>query len=275
MKYSIKFYKGCRMLSKADEIIIPYTEKNPQLLKFAKKYKKARIVADCTSLAEEEFLNSIDIFKLASKDGEFAVMLNYSQKSVLHDLDESNVKYFFADRVNTIDKLTGFIKLGVSDVYITDELGFYLAEIAQRCHDNNVNIRVYPNVAQSSSEIPGDTFKYFYIRPEAIPQYESYVDYLEFFGPLDRQSVLFKIYKEQQWLGSLNTLIIGLDTEIPNICIVPYFDSARTNCKKRCSTNQSCEVCSNIKSLAKVLEQKDFGITTERKRMDKGIKDED
>ena len=115
-------------------------------------------------------------------------------------------------------------------------------------------------------------FKYFYIRPEDVSVYEPYVDYFEFFGKLDRQAVLYKIYKEGQWLGSLNELIGGLKNEIPNVCIVPYFGTARVGCGKRCSYNKSCEVCSNIKNLAKVLESKDFGITTERKKIDEGMK---
>lgn len=269
MKYSIKFYNGCRMLSKADEISIIYSEKDAQLLKFAKKYKNARIVADCANLSQEDFMESLEIFKTASKNFNFAVRLNFTQKNFLPDLNENMIKYFFADKANTLDKLVGFINLGVSDVYIADELGFYLAEIAQRCHDNGVSVRVFPNVAQSSSLMKGDTFKYFYIRPEDVDIYEPYVDYMEFFGPVDRQSILFKIYKEGQWLGSLNTLIIGLDKEIPNTCIVPYFGQARVKCKKRCLSNQSCEVCNNIINLAKVLENRDFGITKERKRIDK------
>lgn len=274
MKYSIKFYKGCQVLAEADEISIVYSEKDAQLLKFAKKYKNTRIVADCTLLSQEDFVESLEIFKTASKNFNFAVKLNFAQKNFLPDLNENMIKYFFVDRANTLDKLIGFINLGVSDVYIADELGFYLAEIAQRCHDNGVSVRVFPNVAQSSSLIKGDTFRYFYIRPEDVSIYEPYVDYMEFFGPIDRQSVLFKIYREEQWLGSLNTLILGLEKEIPNTCIVPYFGQARVKCRKRCSINQSCEVCNNIINLAKVLEDKDFGITTERKRIDKRMEKE-
>ena len=270
MKYSIKFYKGCRMLSKVDEISIIYDKKDAQILKFGKKYKNARIVADCTSLTYEELLDNIEIFKTASNNFEFVVKINYEQKDILPDLTDNMIKYFFADHVNTVDKLRGFINLGVSDIYVIDELAFSLGKIAPMCHDNKVNIRVFPNVAQSSTSIPNDTFKNFFIRPEDISAYEDYVDYCEFWGPLDRQSVLFKIYKEGQWLGSLNTLILGLEREIPNTCIVPYFGRARVNCDKRCAYGK-CEVCSNIKDLADVLEHRDFGITTERKRMDERI----
>ena len=275
MKYSIKFYNGCRVLKDVDEISIIYSEKDAQLLKFAKKYKNARIVADCTALPQDSFIESLEIFETASKNFDFAVKIDFSQKDFIPNLKENAIKYFFVNKANTLDKLVGFIDLGVSDVYVADELGFYLAEIAQRCHDHGVSVRVYPNVAQSSSATKGDTFKYFYIRPEDVDIYEPYVDYMEFFGSIDRQSVLFKIYKEGQWLGSLNTLILGLEKEIPNTCIVPYFGQARVGCRKRCLSNQNCEVCNNIIGLAEVLENKDFGITSERKRIDKRIEEEE
>ena len=272
MKYSINYYKGCRYLNKTDEIMIDYSEKDTALLKFVKKYDAPRIVVNCTQISEEDLLGSIDLFKVASKMKAFAVLLRFEQKKYLPDLAENNIKYFFTEHVNTIDKLNSLIQLGVSDVYITDELGFCLKDVGIICHENKVNVRVYPNIAQSTGKVDGDTFKYFYIRPEDVSIYEPYVDYFEFFGKLDRQAVLYKIYKEGQWLGSLNELIGGLKDEIPNVCIVPYFGTARVGCGKRCSYNKSCEVCSNIKNLAKVLESKDFGITTERKKIDEGMK---
>ena len=270
MKYSIRYYKGCRMLDKADEISIVYTERDPQLLKFIKKHKNARVVADCTTLDTETILDSIDIFKLAGANSEFAIKLVYSQREVLDKLKEESIKFFFEEHINTFDKLIGFINLGVSDVYITDELGFNIVKASKIAHEKGVLIRVFPNVAQVSSEngVPGDTFKFFYIRPEGVEFYESYVDYMEFFGPLDRQSVLLKIYKEGQWLGPLNSLIIGLDTEILNTSIVPYFDKARVECRKRCLENGSCVVCQTIQDLGEILEEKDLGIMSKRKRME-------
>lgn len=45
--------------------------------------------------------------------------------------------------------LIGLIKCGVSELYITDSLGFEIIKVAEIAHSKDVKIRVYPNVAQS------------------------------------------------------------------------------------------------------------------------------
>lgn len=37
----------------------------------------------------------------------------------------------------------------VSDIYIVEELGFDLINVANVLHKNNINVRIFPNVAQS------------------------------------------------------------------------------------------------------------------------------
>ena len=42
-----------------------------------------------------------------------------------------------------------------------------------------------------------NTFQQFYIRPDAVQLYEEFVDVFEFFGPLDKQPVLYDIYYDE------------------------------------------------------------------------------
>lgn len=44
----------------------------------------------------------------------------------------------------------GLVKLKVKDIYIVNELGFELDKIAEIAHKENINIRIIPNIAQSS-----------------------------------------------------------------------------------------------------------------------------
>ena len=90
--------------------------------------------------------------------------------------------------------LNGMIRYGVSDVYIVNEFAFYLPQIKKNCGDE-VKIRVFPNVSQSTDKLHVlPTVTSFFIRPEDIPFYEEYVDVCEFFGTVDRNEVLYKIY---------------------------------------------------------------------------------
>ena len=94
--------------------------------------------------------------------------------------------------------------------------------------------------------------------------YEDLIDIYEFFGPLDKQDVLYDIYSTSRWLGDLNNIILGLDESIDNLTIVPHFGQARTGCNKRCAYN-SCNICGMVKEVADSLKSKDIGMKHERR----------
>ena len=156
---------------------------------------------------------------------------------------------------NTKDELLGYIQLGVSDVYIGDNLGFELDKVAEIAHQNNVQIRVFPNVAQSSwKETPG--LKKFFIRPEDVTFYSDYVDVFEFWGTnLKKQEIFYKIYSKQEWFGSLNEIIYELNEELDSRYIIPRFAEKRIRCKKECLKGGKCQICDRIKELSHTLEE--------------------
>ena len=257
MKFAIKFYQGCRTLTNADEIIIQYNEKNPNLIKFVQEYKdNQRIIVNITELVDIE--DNLNIFEAAYKaHPQFAILLSYKQG--VTDIAEMNIPFFFIEGASNMDDVMGMLHLGVTDLYVMNELAFNIKSISEYCHNNNVAVRVYPNVAQSSTNFSINTFTKFFIRPEAVKIYEPYVDVFEFFGPLDRQAVLYDIYCDERWLGLLNEIIIGLDKDINNQTIVPYFDVIRTNCRKMCGV-EKCNTCKAVENFSKTLKIKEIGI---------------
>ena len=96
MKFAIKFYRGCRTLQKADEIIIRYNEKSASLIDFVQKWEEhQRIIIDITEL-ETPIEECLTIFEEARKlHKEFAVLLSYNQNYV--DLAEMNIPFFFIE----------------------------------------------------------------------------------------------------------------------------------------------------------------------------------
>ena len=264
MKFAIKFYQGCRTLTKADEIIIRYTEKSANLIDFVQKWgEHQRIIVDITELSTP-IEQSLAIFEEAKKaHKEFAILMSCTQDCV--DLAEMNIPYFFIEGVNCLDDLESQVRLGVSDVYILNELGFNLEKISDFCHKNNVQIRAYPNVAQSAAKLPTNELSKFFIRPDAVQLYEDYVDVFEFFGPLDKQPVLYDIYRDERWLGNLNEVILGLNRVVNNQTIMPYFDTSRIKCNKRCNLSK-CDICTAVEDLCKTLEEKGLGLTRKKAR---------
>jgi hypothetical protein len=60
------------------------------------------------------------------------------------------MKFYFNIYVKDWDTLHGLINEGVSDIFIVEEMGFQLVDAAAIAHEAKVQIRIFPNVAQSS-----------------------------------------------------------------------------------------------------------------------------
>ena len=145
-------------------------------------------------------------------------------------------------------------ELGASDIYVTGALGFYLDKL-QPFRDK-VKLRVFPNIAQSTrgtTKLLPQLIK-FYIRPEDIELYQDYIDVLEIFPCKDRTTVIYEIYKRQQWLGKLSDIIMDLDNDIDNDVISPYFALHRIKCHQDCLLDR-CTLCQQIYSLGKKFEE--------------------
>ena len=157
--------------------------------------------------------------------------------------------------INNWDTLQGYIKYKPSDMYIVEALGFEINKVAKVLHNENIKIRTFANVAQSSwREI--DPLRKFFIRPEDIPIYEPYIDVIEFFNSKNSSSTLYKIYsKDKKWFGQLNELILDFDSDIDNRFIVSKFAEHRTRCGKRCLKGENCKFCDTIYQLSQTLKE--------------------
>lgn len=257
MKFAIKYYKGCRVLDKADEVIIKYYERSANLINFAENLpKEQRLIVNIVEL--ENIDDSLSIFKATKKaHPQFAILLSKEQSYAT--IAEIDVPFFFIEGASSYDDLAGITRLGVSDIYIMNELGFDIKNAADFCHSQNINVRVYSNVAQTASKFNVTTITQFFVRPDAVKLYESYIDVLEFYGPIDLQPVLYDIYRDERWLGALEDIIMGLNEEIDNQTIVPYFDISRLECRKRCAIGK-CNICSAAEAFGKTLVEKKVGI---------------
>ena len=244
-------------MKEIDEIIITYKDKNVEVLEFLKTVSEhQRIILDTTKDENFTIEKNLDIFAAAAKiHKNIAVKISQEQRAGIIELYETHIPFFFDTFVGNWDTLMSYIKLNVSDVYIVNELGFELANVSKVCKENKVNIRVFPNIAQTSNRIDNiDKLKSFFIRPDDIEVYEPYVDICEFFGPLNRQSVLYEIYKNKKWIGDLQELIIGFDFSLPSKTIIPLFGEERINCRKRCYYGQ-CIICDKIRVISEQLRE--------------------
>jgi len=173
-------------------------------------------------------------------------------------LQENEIKheYFFAENVCDWDTLHGYMNLNPTSIYIAEDLGFELKTVAEMLHGRGIEVRCYPNVAQSNwNETPA--LKKFFIRPEDISFYEPYVDVCEFFGDEKKLNTYYKIYaKDKKWSGNLQEIIISLNGELDSRFIVPSFAKYRLKCGKRCLKGHGCQICEATERLSAALKDK-------------------
>ena len=272
MKYSITYIKTFRYMEDVDEIQL-YWSTNDDIVDFVlENFKqKQRIVIDFSEKSVSELREAAPkLLEMKEKHSNFAVKMNVStQRRFSEFLKERKIPFFFNAFCNSWDSLYAYGMMGVSDVYITEELCFNIKEVKTFCRfHNNIKVRVFPNVAQVSGKSTAAVIpdmKKFFIRPEDIGMYESYVDICELWGPLNRQSVLYEIYKSEQWLGDLRDIISSFDTHIQNTVLFPHFSALRLDCKKKCYKGAKCENCIEAARVGNQMYRDGIEIITERK----------
>ena len=269
MKFCVNFSKESKILDKVDEINIQYNriESAEALSQFCEEHKNQRINLCIDNLEEGLYNNWIKdaldyqeqhqdykiYIRLEGKNEELSVMLMKYPKA----------KFYFNYYVNTWDMFIGYVNYGVSDIFIIEGLGFELDKIAAIAHSHNIQVRAFPNVAQSSWKELDDLRK-FWIRPDDIDAYEQYVDVCEFFGEEKeiKPNILYEIYsKDKTWFGNLKEIIIGLKNDIDSRYIIPRFAKKRIRCGRECLKGGNCKICDNIQELSGNLEKAGLIVT--------------
>lgn len=270
MKYCVDFQKGFKYINDVDEITITFRRTDSSLVDFLLLHQKKRI--NIYIKDEEDFLqhDCIKIFDSIAKEHpeiDFCFKLKrYGDKTkdVFLAIVASEVKhkYFFNYFVHDWDSLWGYVSLKPSSIYITEELGFEIKAVADLLHSHNIEVRCFPNVAQSHwSKTPG--LKKFFIRPEDTPWYEPYVDVYEFFGSPNTVETYYKIYAiDKKWFGKLNEAILSFNSDIDSRCLLPNFAERRLECGKRCLRGRKCRICEATEQLSARLQKDDLMLLT-------------
>lgn len=262
MKYAINYNPNSsfKYLDEVDEIIISFDKKDLTLESFLNKHIHQTVILSLDmDLAQED----IDLIKALYK--KFSnIKLKFSMWNFLavESFIEAEIPYFFKEQIDTLDRLYNVLShYKPSDIYITKEMGFVLKRI--RKLTEGIQIRVYPNIAQSSTNNILDIYKFF-IRPEDEDIYSNYVDVYEFIGTKDRNNVYYEIYvKDKEWFGDLNEIIIDFNSSLDNATILPSFALYRLDCGKQCILENKCYICKSIQQLADTLKEKQYVLVKE------------
>lgn len=260
MKYCVDFDTRFQYINEIDEIIIKYNKQKADALKYIQEHPKNCVILYIDNVEDEETKKELNkLSQIALEHPEFNFKVEFAE--MIYNIQEYNYhfKYFFHTYVNTWDRFIGILNLGVSDIYIIDELGFELDKIAEIAHKNNVSIRCFANIAQSSW-VDTPSIKKFFIRPEDISFYENFIDVIYFTGKIEEINIYYDIYKnDKKWFGKLNEIILNLDEndeiDLDSRYIIPRFAEVRVKCGKKCLKGNNCQICERIYELSQSLEK--------------------
>lgn len=183
----------------------------------------------------------------------FKITIDFTNESTIVLLKTYEIPFFFSNPVTTIDQLHGFMTYKPTDIYVCEELCFSLDKISKLLHKNNIKVRVYPNICQSSfPETP--SLKTFFILPEDIDVYSQYVDIFELITDNKREEVIFKIYNQREWIGYIHELIPTFKAIVDTKFLLPHFGGIRSKCRKRCMYDpDSCTICERFVDISEIL----------------------
>jgi hypothetical protein len=267
MKFAIDYQKEFKYLNDVDEINIKYRREDTTLLDFCLLHQEQRIniiIENEQDFIEHKCLSFFDAVRKFHPEINFALRFsdyrNSDVKAIVKELQEDEVKhkFYFNTYIRDWSALRGILELDVSDVYIVEDLSFELDKVAEVAHSAGAQVRIFPNVAQSSwSGTPA--LKQFFVRPEDTVTYEPFVDVMELiYGRPNTFETFYKVYAiQKKWTGKLNELIIGLkDDKLDSRYILPIFAEKRIKCGKRCmKKDNSCHICEAIEQLSYTLEE--------------------
>lgn len=174
--------------------------------------------------------------------------------------------YFYEGQpARSFKELAGLVGLGVTDVYVADDLCYCLKDVRDYCHERGVRVRVVLNIVACSLISPSDRTIFFW-RPNDIDLAALYFDVAEFdCGNLEtydfkKMKALYRIYfEDRSWVGNLQEIIPDLPFEVYNKSLVDEFNSRKVNCRCRCvSANSPCRKCQQFLDIADSLGKSDL-----------------
>lgn len=264
MKYCVNYSSTSKYVADEVKIHLKNTTDLALLPLFADEHLDQRViaviddpedfVAEDRLAAIKEILNKRD-YNNISFCYATGLFVNTPLNVLADYMKKYNQTFFFEKHITDWDILIGVLSLDVSDVYITDSMGFELDKIKEVTKAYNCQIRIFIDMCQSSFPPLNPIFS-FWIRPEDIDFYSQYVDVIERWRPGDttQDDTYYEIFMiTKRWDGDLGEIIHGLEgCELDSRRFIPSW-RRRATCGKRCLKGSPCRVCYFIEKLTKSL----------------------
>lgn len=265
MRLAIPFKRHYKLNDEADEFNICYDPKLQDfndLLTFAQTYEDKTI--------NIRYRNSLDT-KTAVSLGKICdnvqFVVNMGDINSLEKLRENDIPYYFSEEYpcRSFKDLQSYIEsLGVSSVYIADDLCYELPAVRRYCGPA-VRIRVVLNKVPITITSPSDPTIMVWI-PQDKQWMDQYFDVAEFDCGKDKGynyhqlEVLHRSWFERQdWAGDMREICKGIPYRYVARTILPGANQGKIKCGLGCVRHGwSCTKCKQILELSEHLVQKKF-----------------
>lgn len=246
-------------------LAIPFNENYPQFIhnntEFNLHFRKQSNPQDLIDFAKQwpqrinvQFAPEVDTMKIIQEVKEvhpniYLRLQADTPKVEVEKYIKEDIQCFYNEYslVYSYPILDSLLSLGVSDVYLGDDLVYNYPRVSKKCHSCNVQVRAVLNMIPSTSVDAGNDYRDFLYTPQNSDIYSRYIDAAEFLCgyPYDfeRLKVLERVYLEdKEWIGNLQTLIPQLNYPIHNGSLISGFINYKLNCGRACS-NQTPVIC--------------------------------
>lgn len=239
-----------------------------KLIEFAEAYPDKRINVEMDKI-DVSFLSVLN----RAHDNIYIRLTDISDFQHVPAFREKGIKFFFnfdcfpAINICTLDYL---ISLGVSDVYIADDLWYNLREVHQYTSSHNIGIRVVLNTVLASTPYI-DAAKAPWFPPDTFHIIEPYISTVEFDCGTPYDWNAFGVYyrawfDRKDWHGNLQEIILGLDIPAMNDSLASEdLIQYKIHCKHHCTdANSKCRKCDQYIELSVLLASKEIGFNKEK-----------
>lgn len=277
-EFNVKYDKNKTKINSLDETIEELATKSESeikvvedlsfsaMLDFIQEYPDKRININ--------FISGIDIKALKTFNkisDNIYVRLSPQDTIYLSELHKEGIKFFFDSTlgVSNYRELKYFRSLGVSDIYIADDLWYNLSKVSEYCKENNISIRLIlnhiPDTTGDRGKIPITNI----FRPNDYNLLSKYVDVGEFDcgHPYNfmKQKVLYDTwFIKHDWFGDLREINEDLTFTIFNRSLDSHFSELRVKCGLACiSRNISCNMCFDKLEIAEMLADRNIALKEE------------
>lgn len=244
----------------------------------------------------DKFLDFIDQFPDVRINLEFKSGINISHLNIINkvtdnvfvrlaaqdfpkakEMKENNIKFFGGMEypVYSFSLLESFINLGMTDIYIADDLCYCLDDARHICDKYDIGMRTVLNRIPMTTPTRGSNPDDIIYRPNDIDYLKKYFDCFEFDCgkpyAWNKHNVLYRAFFEQkEWLGPLNEINDDVSYLLDNLTLQQDYSLYRMNCNRKCDHGRTCNKCKNMYESAQKLAK--LGIVRKRFKTNSSIK---